>query len=238
MITIQPYGDTALLINFEQIIDRDIQQQVLALQNSLAGTPGIRYMIPAYCSLTIAFDLQAISVTVLQEIIYNRALSDTDHMQTGTPQLPSTVLRASCSRNSYHVFDIPICYDDDFALDLKAVGLQIGKTEEEIINTHLNTEFYVYMLGFMPGFAYMGDMPEAFSCQRKPSPRTHVPAGSVGLASRQTAIYPFESPGGWQIIGRTPLKMFDPTRDEAALLKAGDRVRFIQISRSDFDKNW
>jgi inhibitor of KinA len=129
---------------------------------------------------------------------------------------------------------IPVCYDHEFSPDLKEVSAQTGRSVEEIIDAHLNTEFYVYMLGFMPGFAYMGDMPDEFSCRRKETPRTKVPLGAVGLALRQTAIYPFESPGGWQIIGRTPMKMFDPTREHASLLNAGDTVRFRKISLDEF----
>jgi inhibitor of KinA len=179
-------------------------------------------MIPAYCSLTIAFDPNSTSVAALQKIVHDRIL-----------QLPD--VDENPENNSRSTIEIPVCYDDDFALDIKAVSLQTGKAPEEIIRRHLSTEFYVYMLGFMPGFAYLGDMPEDFRCNRKATPRTYVPAGSIGLSGRQVGIYPFETPGGWQLIGRTPLRMFDPARTEAALLKAGDKVRFKQISRSDFD---
>ncbi|HLF64607.1 MAG TPA: 5-oxoprolinase subunit PxpB [Saprospiraceae bacterium] len=231
MISITPFGDTALLINFEQRIDRDIHHQVLAMQDALMGIAGIRYMIPAYCSLTVAFDLQVTSAPVLHAVIRHHIsqLSKTD-AQEHILQL--------VTRNSQHIHSIPICYHNDFALDIKAVSLQIGKTPDEIIKAHLDSEFYVYMLGFMPGFAYMGDMPEEFSCHRKSTPRTRVPAGSVGLSGRQTGIYPFETPGGWQLIGRTPVKMFDPSRENAALLHAGDMVRFKRISLSDFQNHW
>lgn len=237
MISILPYGDTALLINFEQKIDRQIHAQVLALQSALAGVPGIRYMIPAYCSLTVAFDPENTTYKTLHEQI-EWALAHT-HMATpiavaGLSDKQSGIHTYHATRNSHHV--IPVCYDPGFSPDLHEVSAQTGKTIEEIIGTHVNTEFYVYMLGFMPGFAYMGDMPEEFSCGRKEKPRARVPAGSVGLALRQTAIYPFESPGGWQLIGRTPVRMFDPSLGTGSLLRAGDTVRFRRITSSEFSE--
>ena len=220
MISVIPYGDTALLVNFEQRIDRRTHQQVLALHDSLGGTSGIRYMIPAYCSLTVVYDQQITSAAALHDIIEScDILPGTGHTGRGT---------------EHHI--IPVCYDDVFAPDLEEVSVQTSKSIEKIINAHLNTEFYVYMLGFMPGFAYMGDMPEEFRCRRKSTPRTRVPAGSVGLAGTQTAIYPFESPGGWQIIGRTSVTMFAPSRDVSPLVKAGDKIRFKRITRAQFDE--
>ena len=218
MLSIHPYGDTALLVNFEQKIDRSIHQEVLILDKALSGTKGIRYMIPAYCSLTVVFDPILTNTSVLQKRIAQ--------FISGTQRSPSAT--------RHRVHEIPVCYDDDYAPDLEEVSLQTGKPVEEIIATHLDTEFYVYMLGFMPGFAYMGDMPEEFFCNRKTQPRTKVPAGSVALSGRQSGIYPFETPGGWQIIGRTPLVMFEPGRTPPALLAAGDKVRFIRVRREEY----
>ena len=218
--SIIPYGDSALLVNFEQRIDREIHQEVLTLYGALINTAGIRYMIPAYCSLTVVFDPGIIAASDLQEQIQEVVMHKPEKTLRISPQLHS----------------LPVCYDPEFGPDLDELSTHLGKPVEAIIRAHLETEFYVYMVGFLPGFAYMGDMPEEFNCPRKSSPRTKVPAGSVGLAARQTAIYPFESPGGWQLIGRSPVVMFDPLRERPSLLQAGDHVRFIQIGKEEFQK--
>lgn len=221
MISIIPFGDRALLINFEQRIDRNIHQQVLALHHALEKTEGIRFMIPAYCSLTIAFDPQIITTSALHKRIHDSF----EETVLNTHLVPGT---------SHRVLDIPVCYDPEFSPDLEEVSRQTGKSIDDILDAHLNIEFYVYMLGFMPGFAYMGDMPEELCCQRKSTPRTRVPAESVGLAGTQTGIYPFESPGGWQIIGRTPVKIFDAAKEEPGILRAGDIVKFRKITKEIF----
>lgn len=221
MISILPYGDTAMLINFEQRIDRMIHARVALLGDILKDIAGITDVIPAYCSLTVVFDRTQISYGQLKEAIDSVDL-------TSIPSAESVQSRK---------ITVPVCYDPEFGPDLEAVSLHTGKTIEEIIQSHLNTEFYVYMLGFMPGFVYMGDMPEAFFCHRKPVPRTRVPRGSVGLAGLQTAIYPFESPGGWQIIGRTPVVLFDPQKEPPNLFMPGDLVRFKEIGKDEFGRH-
>jgi len=220
MIDIHTYGNSALLINFDQRIDRGTHQQVLAMQHELADVKGIRYMIPAYCSLTVAYDSTLISAGELQAHI------------THVSELPSTWKQLNDA--SPRMYEIPVCYDGEFGPDLIDVAGQTGKKIEDIIEKHLSTEFYVYMVGFMPGFAYMGDMPPRYACHRKQTPRTRVPPGSVGLSGRQTGIYPFETPGGWQIIGRTPMAMFESRLDQPALLSAGDRVKFVRVSIDEF----
>jgi inhibitor of KinA len=219
MPTILSYGDSALLVNFEQRIDRNIHWQVVTLYDSLSKRQDIQYMIPAYCSLTVVYDAGKVSGSDLEEYIQESAFEIEEHAPRSHAQLHK----------------IPVCYDAEFGPDLKELSSLLSKSEEDIIKAHLQSDFYVYMVGFLPGFAYMGDMPEAFNCPRKGTPRIKVPAGSVGLAGRQTAVYPFESPGGWQLIGQCPVKMFDVTRDRPSLLQAGDHVKFVQISKQEFE---
>jgi KipI family sensor histidine kinase inhibitor len=131
--------------------------------------------------------------------------------------------------------NIPVCYEEDFAIDLKEVKSQTGLSTSEIINIHTSTLFQVYMMGFLPGFPYLGKVPEALFCKRKDNPRLKVPARSVGLAGYQTGIYPSQAPGGWQIIGQTPLDIFDASKAHPFLFRAGDQVQFQEISGFDFE---
>jgi len=219
--SINAYGDSAILVNFEQKINRTIHREVMALYHTMTSVPGIRYMIPAYCSLTIVFDTQETSIDALKESI-----------ESWETHVDLKTIRSTNTKSKQHI--IPVCYDAEMAPDLEEVSNQTGKTIEEIINAHTTTEFYVYMVGFMPGFAYMGDMPAEYYCNRKSQPRTRVPQGSVGLSGLQTGIYPFDTPGGWQIIGRAPMTLFDTTRVPPALLAMGDSIRFSRVSTSEY----
>lgn len=219
-MTIQSYGDSAVLIDFEQKIEEDINAEVIALHQALrdASFPEITFYIPAYCSLTVGFDADRITY----EELYKKIKSITEHSSADTTQKKSRIL------------NIPVCYDPVFALDMDDISKQTGLSVQEIIKTHTNTTFRVYMLGFLPGFAYMGKLPKALYCSRKPKPRLQVPAQAVGLAGYQTGIYPFEAPGGWQIIGKTPLPLFRAGEEASFLFRPGDRVNFRAISLNDF----
>ncbi|MEZ5044536.1 MAG: 5-oxoprolinase subunit PxpB [Saprospiraceae bacterium] len=218
-ISIKPYGDRALLVNFEQKIDPVINEAVIALGRSIEKevVEGLDYLIPAYCSLTVGFDPRKINFLALSEVIQRI------HKQPFTKDDSSPTL-----------LHIPVCYEEGFGLDFDDLTQQTGLSKSAIIKLHTSIEFRVYMLGFLPGFVYMGRLPDALFCQRKTNPRLRVQARSVGLAGYQTGIYPSEAPGGWQIIGRTPIKTFDPNRAEPFLFKAGDLVRFQQISVETF----
>lgn len=219
-MTFHPYGDSAVLINFEQKIEEDINTRVIALYQALqaASIPGITFYIPAYCSLTLGYDRQYTDYTTLQQKIALIAQN-----------LPGT----ATYQNS-RLLHIPVCYDDTFALDMKEVMQQTGLSKEEIITLHTSTPFRVYMLGFLPGFAYMGKLPEALHCRRKTTPRVSVPMLSVGLAGYQTGIYPSDSPGGWQIIGKTPIPLFDGSKKQPFLCATGDRIKFRSVSPATF----
>ena len=220
MIKIVPFGDTALLVNFTQEISLVVHAQVTALARLARIMEGVRYVIPAYCSLTVVYDRTQTSFGTLQTQLAGVA-----------ENAPDALLYTSARE-----VRIPVCYDPPYAPDLEEVAHQTGKAPEEIINAHLSTAFHVYMLGFMPGFAYLGDMPEGFFCRRRAEPLRHVPAGSVGLAGLQTALYAFDTPGGWQIIGRTPVRLFDPAADPPNFLRAGDSVRFVRISAEELEE--
>lgn len=133
-----------------------------------------------------------------------------------------------------NVLEIPVLYGGEYGPDLEFVAKHAGKTAEEVIQIHTSTEYLIYMLGFTPGFAYLGGMDESIATPRLKQPRVKIPAGSVGIAGSQTGVYPIDSPGGWQLIGQTPVRMYDPTRQEPILVKAGDYVRFCAITPFEF----
>lgn len=133
-----------------------------------------------------------------------------------------------------YVIEIPVCYGEEFGPDLEFVANHNGLTPEEVIRIHSSAEYLVYMVGFAPGFPYLGGMPEAIAAPRRPSPRLAIPAGSVGIAGKQTGVYPIETPGGWQIIGRTPIALFVPDSNPPTILASGDRICFRPISRQEY----
>lgn len=143
----------------------------------------------------------------------------------------TTAPRATSSRT----IDIPVCYDADFGLDLDWLARETALRIDDLIALHTGATYHVHFLGFLPGFAYMGGVPDALRVARHASPRTRVPAGSVAIAGAQAGIYPSDTPGGWRIVGRTPLAIFDPTRAVPSLLQPGDQVRFVRIDRARFD---
>ncbi len=216
------YGDSALLINFEQVITRGINAEVLALSAAIqaAKWEGVRFVIPAYCSLTVGYDNGSIGYADLCEKIM-------------LIEQELTVEKLSINTRK---LSIPVCYEPPYSIDHDELVEVLGMPFDEIIHIHTSTVFHMYMMGFLPGFAYMGKWPEGFSVPRKSIPRANVPALSVGLAGQQTGIYPVESPGGWQIIGQTPIPVFIPHNNEPFLFMPGDEVRFYSISSNLFQQ--
>jgi len=214
------YSDSAILIQFEQTIAPHINEKVIVLTHAIeaASIEAIQYCIPAYCSLTVGYDSLAIDYTSLCKKIKQLTLKNANHK----------------TDSSGRTLTIPVCYEEPFALDFNILTEQTQLSREAIIELHTSTSFQVYMLGFIPGFAYMGKLPESLFCTRKNNPRLRVPAGSVGLAGYQTGIYPISSPGGWQIIGKTPIAIFEPKKEEPFLFKAGDTIQFESISSATF----
>ena len=224
-----PLGDNAIVIDFGNVIDEQINKLVHSIFFQLQNDPipGMIEAVPAYCSLTIFYDVFALrnklndkDKTVFEWV--NERLKryiSTESLETGDPEL---------------LINIPVCYDKEYATDIDFIASQNNISTEEIIHIHSSATYRVYMLGFLPGFAYMGLVDEKISSPRKPQP-TPVEPGSVGIAGRQTGVYPFRSPGGWQIIGRTPLKLFDKEKVNPVLFKSGDTIKFHTITKDEFE---
>ncbi len=217
-----PAGDSAILVEFADEIRDDMNDRVHAIAQlvrdslhaprSMLHSP-ITDLIPAYSSLLVCYDPRAVSFSEMHDALI--------HLLTQSPTHPTTPSRT---------IEIPTRYGGEFGLDLEFVARHNGISEEEVMRLHASVTYRVYFLGFVPGFAYLGSVPEQIAAPRLPTPRARVPMGSVGIAGRQTGVYPLESPGGWRIIGRTELRMFDATRESPSLLRAGDRVRFVKIN--------
>lgn len=217
-VSLHPMGDEAVLVQFEQKIDAEINDKVNRLGEYLEQklVDEIRYIVPAYCSLTISFDKSMIDFDTLEKEI--------------VLALDSTVNEDYPGRLLY----IPVCYDKGFASDLDKVCKQTNLTATEVVRMHCDQQYRIYMIGFLPGFPYLGQLPDELRCERKSIPDLKVPAGAVAIAGRQTGIYPNESPGGWQIIGRTPLPLVITENEHPFLFHQGDKVQFYSISKSKF----
>lgn len=224
--TIFPISETSLCVFFGYHIEKTIHHSIIALNQTLLENPfeGLIETVPAYTSLTIYYEPFRIldkSMTPFQWVkqfitnLYNQ----------------KTIKRIETKEN---VVQIPVCYDEEYGYDLKELAMHKGVTTQQIIHWHQQEIYDVYMLGFTPGFAYMGEVIPALAMPRKASPRPLVASGSVGIAGNQTGIYPLDTPGGWQIIGRTPLTLFDVNRANPFLLKAGDKVKFYSIDKKEF----
>ena len=221
-------GDSALTIELGNFINEDVNSKVLSLFRSIQNDPlpGVIEAIPAYTSLTIYYDVFQLSKLVPQETTVFDWMSN---------QIEERLNKSTDnSEASSRLIEVPVCYDKEFAPDIEQLAHVKGITVDEVINIHSSKEYRVYMLGFLPGFSYMGEIDERIAMPRQPQPKP-VAAGSIGIAGIQTGIYPLASPGGWQIIGRTPLQLFDPSKEDPTLLKTGDRVRFISISKDEFE---
>lgn len=214
---IQPFGDRALLVSFEKKIDPEVNQRVINLYHTLKASESFTFLTPAYCSLTVGIDRTKYTINEATELIRELA----SHPPTN---------QMAYTRD----FTIPVCYEGAFAPDMDEVSQITGLSSEEIIKLHTEAQYRVYMLGFVAGFAYLGTLIESLTCPRKKTPRKSVPKGAVGLAGHQTGIYPVSAPGGWQIIGQTPILMFDTTREEPNLLFPGDKVKFRAVSEDEF----
>ena len=225
MIRIPPrvsrYGDAALLVEYEAVIDGHVNARVLAAADELRrqALPGVRDIVPAIASLAIHVDPLSGSLEAVEAAVASVVSSPDDTID-------------SPARNEVH--EIPVCYGGAFGPDLDAVAVWASCSPEEVAAIHSAATYRVYMLGFLPGFAYLGCVNPRIAMPRHASPRVRVHAGSVGIAGEQTGIYPRDSPGGWQIIGRTPLALFDVHRTPPARLRAGSAVRFVSIPASEF----
>jgi inhibitor of KinA len=218
---IYPIHDHALTVEFSQKISEADNAKVLALRDAIEQQPfkGLLDCVPAYSSLSIYYEADCKReelISYLQERI----------------ESSKALLNDQSSRE---IIQIPVCYDPLLGMDQKFVCDHLQLSLEQLIEQHTGNIFRVYMIGFIPGFPYMGILPEGWQIPRKQTPALKIPAGSVALAGQQTGIYPAEVPGGWQVIGRTPLKIFDTLREPSCMLKAGDQVKFESISLNEFN---
>jgi len=215
-------GDAALTIEFGSIIDPALLAEVNALDAAVlrrkqAGElPGVIETMPTFRSLTVFFD---------------PLVTDRDAVLAALQPLIAAAEHGSTTDGRH--WRLPVCYEGEAAPDLAEVAGAIGIGEDEVVALHSGAEYLVYMIGFLPGFPFMGDLPAPLRLPRRAQPRVRVPAGSVAIATGLTAIYPWESPGGWHLLGRCPVPLFDARRTSPSLLAAGDRVRFVPVSAQE-----
>lgn len=217
--TVRLLGDAALLIEFGNRIDPEINARVLAAWRAIESLrlPGVRDVVPAYASVTVHID----PALPEQERLCSRLLALCNN-------LPPSVQPAR------HV-DIPVCYEPAFAPDLDELCVHTGLSAAEVVSRHSGTDYRVFFLGFTPGFPYLGGLDPSLAMPRRQTPRTRVEAGSVAIGGEQTGIYPSASPGGWRIIGRTPLSLFTHDRRPCCLLAPGDTLRFVPVTAAEFE---
>lgn len=217
-VRFSPLGDSALMVHFGAEINHDVHKRVQAFADQLAEHPTLSQfeLTTAFTTACVFYDPTSMSFTDLCEQLQ-----------------PIAAQRHVHRMRSPHVVEIPVCYGGQYGPDLPFVAQQNGLSEDEAIALHTSGDYFTYMIGFAPGFPYLGGLPTRISTPRRPIPREIVPAGSVGIAGNQTGIYPLATPGGWQLIGRTPLALFRPLEDPPSLLRAGDSVRFRAISPAE-----
>ena len=202
-------GDQSLTLVFGDAISEEINARIRAYDRALQDKqiPGIVETVPTYCALTVHYRAEIIRYRDLQKILEELLLSD-----------------LNVADDPAIVIEIPVCYGGEYGPDLTFVAEHAGKHPEEVVKIHADGDYLIYMLGFTPGFAYMGGMDASIAAPRLQTPRVKIPAGAVGIAGQQTGIYPMDSPGGWQLIGRTPVKLYDADREKPILLDAGMRA--------------
>jgi inhibitor of KinA len=214
-------GDRSLLVELGDEISPQINRRVREFSIALmeSSIEGIIEIVPAYRSFLIIYDPLTLTLATIK--------SRMEDLQKKIKEIeipePKTL-------------EVPVIYGGEYGPDMEWVAHYHNMGVEEVIRLHTGTTYQVYMIGFMPGFPYMGELPEGLDTPRRETPRTVIPQGSVAIAQRQTGIYPVESPGGWQILGRTPLKLFNPVQSPPILLEMGDRVKFFSIEKKEFEK--
>ena len=220
---IEPLGDSALLVRVvEEFEAEESLDAVLraARQLELAQIPGVIDLVLAYTTIGVFSDPAKLGTFDEFRGAIERALE---------PGMDTTPSRGTTT------IEVPVCYEDEFAFDLEEVARHAALSQDEIVRRHAEANYRVSCVGFTPGFPYLSGLPPELATPRRASPRKEIPAGAVAIGGTQTGVYPRKSPGGWNVIGRTPLRLFDVERDPPALFKAGDRVLFRKISRHEFD---
>lgn len=216
-----PLGDSALTVEFGNVISPEINAKAIALADAIENSPfpGLIETVPAYTTMTAFYDLAEVRKAFPEfPTAFDAVKQYVTALIENLAESPETASR--------HI-EIPVTFDRDLEFDLSYVADTHGLSVDEVIEIFTGPTYRVYMLGFLPGFSYMGEVDERIATPRKETPRTLVPPGSIGIAGKQTGVYSLWSPGGWQIIGRTEIEMFDPRRETPAFLQAGDLVKFV-----------
>ena len=218
-------SETSALIEFGHIIDKNINKKIRIFCDNLNKNPfhGFIEYVPYYCSVSVIYD----AVRLKSEEPFKVVKRELENILSK--------LDFSCDYEE-HIVEIPVCYGGELGPDIEYVAKVNNLTVEEVIEIYSKGEYLVYMIGFAPGFPYLGGLSERIHTPRRQTPRTAIPAGSVGIAGSQAGVYPIETPGGWQIIGQTPLKLFDLNSKEKTLLKCGDIAKFYPISYDEYLK--
>ena len=213
-------ADSALVFEFGTAIDRKISDRVLGLAEILnnAGLPGATEIVATFRSLCVNYDSLKTTGAELEQAIV------------------ALMKGAGTSSQIRRLWEIPVCYDPEFAPDIEEVATRVGLSVAEVAALHAGTQYHVYMIGFVPGYPYMGDLPKQLRLPRRRDPRTRVPPGSLAIATSLTAVYPYESPGGWHLIGTSPVRFFDPESAKGALLGPGDAVKFHPVTADEFSR--
>jgi inhibitor of KinA len=226
---IAPLGDTALVVRAGTQIDEPTRRRVRAMVRALenAGIPDGAEVVPGFTTVTVHYDPTRLRMPD------DPALTPYDVMHRHLSSVLDGVIDDAAIEGN--TVEIPVCYGGEFGPDLEQVASHAGLTAAEVVERHSKAEYRVHLLGFLPGFPYLGGLDPRLAAPRRDTPRTAVPAGSVGIGGAQTGVYPLESPGGWQLIGRSPVVLFDPLRSPPTMLAPGDLVRFRVIDRREYD---
>lgn len=220
-IKILTEGDSSILVVFGDEISPEINRKITATVQMMRAQhiEGVVDVIPAFCSLLINYDPRVITFEKMKKRMEHLLQFD-----------------AEMEKETKRVFQIPVCYGGNYGPDIQNIADHAGMTEEEVIALHSSKDYLIYMLGFLPGFCYLGGLDERLHTPRLASPRIRIPAGSVGIGGSQTGIYPLDSPGGWQLMGMTPIRTYDPGRENPILLEAGDYIRFVPIDEEEYQR--
>lgn len=218
-IKILTAGDSSLLIEFGDEISTQINQKITATVQLMKEQhiEGVVDIIPAFCSLLINYDPRVVSFEELEARMKNLVKVD---------------IKAEAGKKK--IFEIPVCYGGEYGPDIENIAQHAGLSVDEVIKIHSSRDYLIYMLGFLPGFTYLGGLDERIHTPRLANPRVKINAGSVGIGGSQTGIYPLDSPGGWQLMGMTPVKTYDPDREVPILVEAGDYIRFVPVSEEEY----
>jgi inhibitor of KinA len=238
MMDIVPLGDSAMVVRVRDRFDDAPEETLNAVLRALqqlqsAAIPGLVELAPAYTSVAVFFD----PITVAKATETPGKVFDwlEARIRAAVAVGPDRGRRHAATQPRVRLVEIPVCYEPEFALDIDDVARRANVSSSEVIRLHSAAEYRVACIGFVPGFPFLTGLPKKLATPRRDVPRKEIPPGSVGIGGGQTGIYPLRSPGGWNLIGRTPLKLFNPTRDPPALLRAGDCVRFRTITREEFE---